>query len=76
MSMRMISQSIRSSLKMRWPDPECHGPHKPRQRLVRWMHTDKCLAVYPVRNKSKEDEIDSLPEDATIVERGRAVGAI
>ncbi len=59
-----------------YPDPNCNGPHKPRQRLVRWMHTKECLRAYPTRNKSSENNIDSLPDDATIVERGRAVGAL
>jgi len=58
-----------------YPDPSCHGPHKPRQRLVRWMHSKDCIEAYPTRNKYREAELN-LPEDATIVERGRAVGAI
>ncbi len=61
-----------------YPDPRCRGPHKPRQRMVRWMHTKDCLEAYPTRNKIREEELTSenLPEDATIVERGRSVGAI
>ncbi len=63
---------------MTWPDTNCHGPHKPRQRMVRWMHTKDCLEAYPFRNKRRDIEPTSadIPEDATIVERGRSVGAI
>lgn len=60
----------------RWPDPECHGPHKARQRLVRWMHTKECLEAFPTRNKLTTAKESELPEDATIVERGRFAGAL
>jgi hypothetical protein len=59
-----------------YPDPNCLGPHKPRQRLVRWMHTKECIEAFVARNKPAEDVTLNLPEDATIVERGRAVGAL
>ncbi len=61
---------------MTWPDPNCRGPHKPRQRIIQWMHTQECLQAYPTQKKPDDPDSKTIPENATIVERGRAVGAI
>lgn len=60
----------------KWPDPNCAGPHKAGERVLKWQHTKECKDSMPSRFR-KKGEID-LPdlEDASIVERARAVGAL
>lgn len=58
-----------------WPDPDCRGPHKRGQRLIRWQHTQACKDAAAGRF-NKDDPENSLPESETIVDRGRAVGAL
>jgi hypothetical protein len=59
-----------------WPDPKCQGPHKIGQRMTRWQHTKDCKDAFAERRKRGDEPTDSIPEDATIVERGRIVGAL
>ena len=59
-----------------YPDPNCDGPHKPRQRLVRWMHTADCLEAHAHKFKIEPEDSGTPPNEATIVERARAVGAL
>ncbi len=74
----MSSPSTRSdSLPNLSADPACNGPHKGGQRLLRWQHTETCKKINAwLFRKGPASDSPELPEDATIVERGRAVGAI
>jgi len=59
-----------------WPDPKCAGPHNGGTRILKWQHTKECKDAMPSRFRKKgEFDVPDL-KDATIVERGRAVGAL
>jgi hypothetical protein len=66
---------------MIWPDPNCRGPHKEGQRLLRWQHTVDCKLA-AVNSRMFSGDVGEIlrdgmtPEDATLVERARSAGAI
>ncbi len=68
------SQKPKQTSPSNWPDSRCSGPHKEGQRMIRWQHTQDCRDAYAERNKIASDP--AIPEDATIVERGRLTGAL
>lgn len=62
-----------------FPAPECPGPHKPGQRLLRWQHTKPCREAAGRRVKRNGDPIpvdDGTLAGMSVVERGRAVGGL
>jgi hypothetical protein len=44
--------------------------------MIRWQHTESCRSAFALARKREMDPDDSLPEDATIVERARTAGAV
>lgn len=73
----MTLQAIPLNLKTPLSDTSCPGPHKAGQRLLRWQHSEICKNINArLFRKRARPEPASIPDNATIVERGRAVGAI